>query len=131
MRDLLARQIDFEQLRASSPFKLFIAATQANTGKLRVFRENELSMEVLLASSCLPKFSRPVEIDGEPYWDGGYAAIPAVSPLFYGCGSTDVLLMLLSPLQHLETPHSVEQIGARIAERAFSANFMREMQLFT
>ena len=131
LRDLLERQIDFEQLRGNSPFKLFIAATQANTGKLRVFRENELSLDVLLASSCLPKISRPVEIDGEPYWDGGYSANPAVSPLFYGCDSTDVLLVLLSPLQHLETPNSVEQIESRIAELAFSANFMREMQMFT
>ncbi len=131
LRDLLERQIDFEQLRGNSPFKLFIAATQANTGKLRVFRENELSLDVLLASSCLPKISRPVEIEGEPYWDGGYSANPAVSPLFYGCDSTDVLLVLLSPLQHQETPSSVEQIDSRIAELAFSANFMREMQMFT
>jgi NTE family protein len=131
LRDLLERQIDFEQLRGNSPFKLFIAATQANTGKLRVFRENELCLDVLLASSCLPKISRAVEIDGEPYWDGGYSANPAVSPLFYGCDSTDVLLVLLSPLQHQATPNSVEQIESRIAELAFSANFMREMQMFT
>ena len=86
---------------------------------------------MLLASSCLPKISRPVEIDGEPYWDGGYSANPTVSPLFYGCDSTGVLLVLLSPLQHQDTPNSVEQIDSRIAELAFSANFMREMQMFT
>ena len=43
LRDLIASQVDFEQLRAASPFKLFIGATQANTGKLRVFRESELT----------------------------------------------------------------------------------------
>ena len=130
LRDLLNRQVDFERLRAASPFKLFIGTTQANTGKLRIFRETELTVDVLLASACLPKIHHSVEIDGEPYWDGGYAANPAVFPLFYDCDSRDVLLVLLSPLKREGTPHTVEEIDARIAELAFSANFMREMRMF-
>lgn len=130
LRDLLVRQVDFEQLRSASPFKLFIGATQVNTGKLRVFRETELSVDVLLASACLPTLHHAVEIDGEPYWDGGYSANPAVFPLFYECDSRDVLLVLLSPLQREGTPRSVAEIEARVVELAFSANFMREMRMF-
>lgn len=130
LRDLLKRQVDFGQLRARSPFKLFIGATQANSGKLRVFRETELSVDVLLASACLPKVHHPVEIDGEPYWDGGYTANPAVFPLFYDCDSHDVLLVLLSPLKHENTPQTVQEIEARIVELAFNAHFMREMRMF-
>jgi NTE family protein len=131
LRDLLVNQIDFKQLRASSPFKLFVGATQVNTGKLRVFRESELTVDVLLASACLPKIHHAVEIDGEPYWDGGYSANPAVFPLFYDCDSSDVLLVLLSPLQREDTPRTVEEIEARIVELAFSAHFMREMRMFS
>lgn len=130
LRDLLNRQVDFTRLRAASPFKLFVGTTQANTGKLRVFREHELTVEVLLASACLPKIHHSVEIEGEPYWDGGYAANPAVFPLFYDCESRDVLLVLLSPLQREGTLLTVEEIEMRMAELAFSANFMREMRLF-
>ncbi|MFZ3082140.1 patatin-like phospholipase family protein, partial [Rhodoferax ferrireducens] len=130
LRDLLNRLVDFEQLRARSPFKLFVGTTQANTGKLRVFRESELSVDVMLASACLPKIHHSVEIDGEPYWDGGYAANPAVFPLFYDCDSRDVLLVLLSPLKREGTPNTVDEIESRIAELAFSANFMREMRMF-
>ena len=130
LRDLLLAQIDFEQLRRHSPFKLFVGTTQANTGKLRVFREHELTVEVLLASACLPKIHHSVEIDGEPYWDGGYSANPAVFPLFYDCDSSDILLVLLSPLKHSETPRSVAQIEMRMAELTFSANLMREMRMF-
>ncbi|QTN27508.1 patatin-like phospholipase family protein [Rhodoferax sp. AJA081-3] len=130
LRDMLERQIDFERLRSSSPFKLFIAATQANTGKLRIFRESDLTLDKLLASACLPKIHHPVLIDGEPYWDGGYSANPAVFPLFYDCQTSDVLLVLLSPLKHADTPHSVHAIEARIAELSFSAHFMREMNMF-
>ena len=130
LRDLLERQVDFEQLRTCSPFKLFVGTTQANTGKLRVFRESELEVDVLLASACLPMIHHAVKIDGEPYWDGGYSANPAVFPLFYECDSRDVLLVLLSPLRHEVTPRTVEEIEARIVELAFSANFMREMRMF-
>lgn len=130
LRDLIAGQVDFEQLRAACPFKLFVGATQANTGKLRVFREGELTLDMLLASACLPKIHHAVEIDGEPYWDGGYSANPAVFPLFYDCDSSDVLLVLLSPLQRDDTPRTTEEIDARIVELAFSAHFMREMRMF-
>ncbi len=130
LRDLLSRQIDFEQLRVRSPFKLFVGTTQASTGKLRIFRETELSADVLLASACLPRIHHAVEIDGEPYWDGGYAANPAVYPLFYDCEAADVLLVLLSPLKREGTPRTLEEIESRIVELGFSANFMREMRMF-
>lgn len=130
LRDLLNRQVDFDQLRQRCPFKLFVGATQVNTGRLRVFRETELTVDMLLASACLPKIHHSVEIDGEPYWDGGYSANPAVFPLFYDCESRDILLVLLSPLQREGTPHTVAEIEARIVELAFSANFMREMRMF-
>ena len=130
LRDLLARQIDFERLRAASPFKLFIGTTHANSGKLRVFREHDLSVDVLLASACLPRIHHAVEIDGEPYWDGGYSANPAVFPLFYDCAARDVLLVLLAPLRREGTPRSVDEIEARILELGFGANFMREMRMF-
>ena len=130
LRDLIESQIDFEKLRSSSPFKLFVGATQASTGKLRVFREQELTADMLLASACLPKVHHAVEIEGEAYWDGGYSANPAIFPLFYECASSDVLLVLLSPLRREGTPETVEEIEARIAELGFTAHFMREMRMF-
>jgi NTE family protein len=130
LRDLLLRLVDFEALRDRSPFKLFVAATQASTGKLRIFREHELTLDMLMASACLPKLHHPVDIDGVPYWDGGYSANPAIFPLFYECDAQDVLLVLLSPLQHEAVPRTVKEIEARITELSFSATFLREMQTF-
>jgi NTE family protein len=130
LRDLLERLVDFERLRRASPFKLFVGATQASSGRLRIFREHELTLDMLLASACLPTMHHPVEIDGQAYWDGGYSANPAVFPLFYDCDTRDVLLVLLGPLSREGTPRSVEQIEQRIAELAFSAHFLREMRMF-
>ena len=130
LRDIVAARIDFERLRAACPLKLFIAATHANTGKLRIFETRELTAEALLASACLPAMHRAVEIDGEPYWDGGYSANPAVFPLIYDCAAHDILLVLLSPLLHGETPHTADAIRDRALDLAFSATFLREMRMY-
>jgi NTE family protein len=130
LRKLLNELVDFEALRARSPVKLFVAATQANTGKLRIFRHHELTVEMLLASACLPKIHHAIDIDGEPYWDGAYSANPAVFPLFYECEGQDFLLVLLNPLRRDTAPRTVKEIEERISELSFSANFMREMQTF-
>lgn len=130
LRDLLAEQIDFARLRTHSPVRLFIAATHANSGKLRLFREDELSIDAILASACLPTIHRAVIIDDEPYWDGGYSANPAVFPLIHNCRSQDILLVLLTPLRHAETPDSATEIKNRILDVAFNATFLREMRMF-
>lgn len=130
LRKILLAQVDFERLRTESPLKLYIAATNANTGQVRMFRSPEISADAILASACLPQMARPVEIDGEPYWDGGYAANPAIYPLFYECKSSDILMVLLTPLKHKVTPHSVQEIKDRVLELAFNSTFLREMRMF-
>ena len=130
LRKILLAQVDFERLRSESPVKLYIAATNANSGKVRLFRSPEISADAILASACLPQMARPVEIEGEPYWDGGYAANPAIYPLFYECKTSDILMVLLTPLKHKGTPHSVQEIKDRVLELAFNSTFLREMRMF-
>ncbi len=129
LRDLLVKQVDFDRLRQHSPVKLFVGATQAGSGKLRIFREHELRVEVLLASACLPRIHHAIQIDGEAYWDGGFSANPPVAPLFYHCDSRDLLLVLLNPLERHGVPHSLSEIEARTSELAFTANFLGEMRM--
>lgn len=130
LRNILSSQVDFERLRVHSPVKLFVAATNVNTGKLRLFRSAELTPEAVLASACLPTMHRSVVIDGEPYWDGGYAANPAVFPLFHECRARDIVLVMLAPLKHSATPQSAADIKSRMMELAFNATFLREMRMF-
>lgn len=130
LRRIVASQVDFERLRRDSPVKLFIATTQANSGKLRMFQTAELSVDVILASACLPSIHHPIMIGDEPYWDGGYSANPAVFPLFYHCASHDILLVLLTPLKYKETPRSAPAIRQRQRELGFQSAFLREMRMF-
>lgn len=130
LRDIVGDMFDFERLRRESPVKLFIATTHANSGKLRMFGNDELSVDVLLASACLPTIHRTIHIDGEPYWDGGYSANPAVYPLVYDCRSPDILLVLLTPLRYADTPETADDIRTRLRELAFNATFLREMRMY-
>lgn len=130
LRDIVNAQFDFSALRRDPTHRLFIAATHANTGKLRLFRNHELSAEALLASACLPMLHRTLIIDGEPYWDGGYSANPAVFPLIFECQADDLLLVLLTPLRLGETPASAQDTRQRLREMAFNATFLREMRMF-
>ncbi len=129
LREVLAEQIDFERLRRSCRLKLFISATHANSGRLRLFGAQELQLEVLMASTCLPTLHAPVEIDGQPYWDGGYSANPPLLPLVTDAQVDDLLIVTLDPLSHGETPHNAEQIRRRAVEIAFSGPFVREAAL--
>lgn len=130
LRELLARRIDFERLRRHGRIRLHVAATHADSGRLRLFGNAELDADTLLASSCLPMLLRAPQVEGEAWWDGGYAANPAVFPLLAPGAARDTLLVLLSPLRFppLGPAPTAQAIHARIAEIGFTAAFRREMQ---
>ncbi|NUU01215.1 patatin-like phospholipase family protein [Herbaspirillum robiniae] len=127
LRDILVEQVDFERLREQREIKLFIAATQVSTGTLKIFRNRELSVEALLASACLPSLHRPIEIDGEAYWDGGLTANPPIFPLLHSCAARDVMVVLLHPSRRAGTPSTSHDIGQRLSEISFSSAFFTEL----
>ncbi|MFO1220365.1 MAG: patatin-like phospholipase family protein [Burkholderiaceae bacterium] len=129
LRDLLAKRVDFERLRRQSRLRLHLAATQANTGRLRIFSGADLSLEAVLASACLPMVQKAVPIDGEPYWDGGYSANPALTPLLGDAHTRDILVVMLSPWSLGDEPTTADEIRTRATEIAFNATFLREMRL--
>jgi NTE family protein len=127
LRDIALALFDFERLRQLSPFGVFLAATRIRDGRLKLFGNADLSVDVLLASTCLPQLFAPVQIDGELYWDGGYAGNPALEPLIYQCRSEPILCVLVQPLEHAEAPVSAREIHDRISELGFSTTFLREL----
>lgn len=127
LREILAEQVDFEALRKRKDIKLFVSATNVRTCKLKVFRTNEMTVDALLASACLPIVFQAVEIDGEPYWDGGYLANPAIGPLIHECVSKDVMIVQVNPMKRPSAPTSAREILNRINEISFNATLIREM----
>jgi NTE family protein len=129
LRDILLDSVDFDALgRKSCPIKLYLSATNVRTGKVKVFDNDEIGAEAVLASACLPLLFQAVEIDGEAYWDGGYMGNPPIFPLIYNCASADVLVVHINPLRREEVPRSATDILNRINEISFNSSLMREMR---
>jgi NTE family protein len=127
LRDILEETVDFEGLRKRADIKLFVAATNVRTCKLKVFRTPEITVESLLASACLPLLFRAVEIDGESYWDGGYLANPPITPLITECVSKDVVIIQINPMNRNAAPTSAREILNRVNEISFNSSLVREM----
>jgi NTE family protein len=128
LRDILAESIDFERL-TRSPIKLFITATKVRTGRGRIFRNAEITADVLLASACLPTMFRAVEIDGEAYWDGGYAGNPTITPLVRESDAHDTILVQINPTERPEVPRSAAEILNRMNEISFNSPLAKELRM--
>ncbi len=127
LRGALERVVDFERLRNAETANVFVSATNVWTGKLAVFERERLTADHLLASACLPTVFQAVEIDGVPYWDGGYLGNPALYPL-HEARTRDILLVQINPVERRETPRTAQDIQNRLNEITFNANLMRELR---
>jgi NTE family protein len=127
MSKVLADCIDFDRL-ARAPIKLFVTATNVRTGRGRIFRNRDIRPDVLLASACLPTLFQAVEIDGEPYWDGGYSGNPSLAPLVRECDSADTILVQINPIQRPGTPRTAREIHNRLNEIAFNSTLINQFR---
>jgi NTE family protein len=128
LQDILSGLIDFKQL-ALAPIKLFITATNVRSGRGHVFRNKAITPDVLLASACLPTMFQAIEIDGEPYWDGGYSGNPTLTPLIRECKSQDTILVQINPVERRGTPRSASDILNRLNEVSFNAVLLKELRM--
>ncbi|WP_162917570.1 patatin-like phospholipase family protein [Dongia deserti] len=126
MRELLRSLVDFERLRREGP-ALFIAATDAATGRKRIFTRADISLEAVMASACLPQVHQAVEIDGRQYWDGGYVANPPLMPLINPAKAEDTLLVQLIPLTAQDVPQDQAGISEGINRIIFNAPLRHEI----
>jgi NTE family protein len=126
LRDLIGRFVDFDRLRSECKLKLFVSATNVYTGRLRVFPREKITAEVVMASACLPLVFHAVEIEGVPYWDGGYMGNPAIFPFFRATASEDVLVVQINPVERRTVPHTQNEIVNRINEITFNSSLIAE-----
>lgn len=128
LRDVVAAEIDFDNVRACKDIDLFISATNVETGQLHVFSDGEIDLDTVMASACLPQIFQAVEIKGVPYWDGGYGGNPAIYPFFRANDTEDVLLVQINPVIREKAPRTAYEIQNRIDEITFNAGLLREFR---
>jgi NTE family protein len=128
LRDVLEREVDFDALRKNRDIRIYLSATNVHTGKVRVFQGKEITADVVMASACLPFLFKAVEIDGTPYWDGGYVGNPPLFPFFKTGDDGDILLVQTNPVTREQTPQSARDILNRINEITFNASLASEFR---
>lgn len=128
LRDLVEKTIDFDELRKCDCVKLFVTATNVHSGKVKIFNTDEITLDVVMASACLPFLFKAVTIDGEDYWDGGYIGNPAIFPLFYETDTRDVLIVHINPINRPDTPTTAHEIMNRINEVSFNSSLLKEIR---
>jgi NTE family protein len=128
LRTILAESIDFDRLK-QAPIKLFVTATSVRTGRGRIFRNGEITPDVLLASACLPTMFQAIEIDGELYWDGGYVGNPTITPLVRETDGQDTILVQINPQERTEPLRSAAEILNRLNEISFNSPLMKELRM--
>lgn len=129
LRDVLRETVDFERLRGCPhATRLFLSATNVRSGKIKVFENSDVSLDVVLASACLPSLFKAVEVGGEHYWDGGFMGNPALFPLFYRGASADVIIVHINPLERPEVPKTAPEILDRMNEISFNSSLLGELR---
>ncbi|MGO4712081.1 patatin-like phospholipase family protein [Bradyrhizobium sp. 2TAF24] len=125
--DLIARSVDFEAVR-NGDIEVFISATNVHTGRLRMFSRETITADVVMASAALPFMFRAVEIDGIPYWDGGYMSNPAIFPFLQATDAEDVLVVQINPVSRPSTPRTSSEILNRLNEITFNSALISELR---
>jgi NTE family protein len=124
----VVRQFDFSRVCAREGPRFFVSATNARTGKIRVFEGQEITPDALMASACLPTVFRAVEIGGEAYWDGGFSGNPALFPLYAPDLPDDMIIVQVNPLRHDDLPETPAEIQERMTEIGFNAPLLRDLR---
>jgi NTE family protein len=127
LRDLVVQLIDFDRVRKSK-VKVFISATNVETGRAHVWDKKQLTADHVMASACLPGPFKAVEIDGVPYWDDGFTGNPALWPLFENCASDDVVLVQINPIRRPGAPTTARDIINRVNEITFNASLVHDLR---
>lgn len=128
LREVLGEVVDFDRVRRCTDMGVFISATNVETGRVRVFDRKEITLDSTLASACLPYMFKAVEIEGTPYWDGGYMGNPPLFPFFHGSPSQDIIIVQINPIKRPGTPKSAAEIQNRINEITFNSALTHELR---
>ncbi len=128
LRDIVAAKVDFDRVRSCDKMKVFVSATNVENGRVKVFDRGALTVDMVMASACLPLMFQAVEIDGIPYWDGGFMGNPALFPFYHVDATDDVVIVQINPIERKGAPKTTQEILNRINEITFNGSLLKELR---
>ena len=128
LREIVEDCVDFDCVRHCDGIRLFISATNVETGRVKVFDSRALTVDMVMASACLPHLFKAVVVDGIPYWDGGYMGNPALFPFHTESDSADTVVIQINPIERKGIPTSAHEIQNRLNEISFNSSLLKELR---
>jgi NTE family protein len=129
LRDLVGGFVDFAKVQDCEDMPIFVSATNVETGRVRVFQREEITLDAVMASACLPFLFQAVEIEGVPYWDGGYMGNPVLFPFIDHSHCADIVIVQINPVVRPGTPRRASEILNRVNEITFNSSLLSELAL--
>lgn len=128
LQDILGKVVDFDLVRSCNKTKIFISATNVETGRVKVFDRTHLTSDMVMASACLPHMFQAVEIDGVPYWDGGFMGNPVLFPFYDAAECQDIMIVQINPIERKGAPRTARDILNRVNEITFNGSLLKELR---
>lgn len=137
LRATLEELVDFDLLN-SGAVRLSVGAVQVLSGNMKYFDTEKMRIgpEHIMASGALPPGFPPIEIDGQPYWDGGLVSNTPLEFVLERTGPRDDMVIFQIDLFSAKgcMPENLFDIGQREKEIRYSSrtrlntDIFREMQ---
>lgn len=118
LRGVIEDVLDRSALTSPAAPRVTVAATDVETGQAVLFGNEQIDVDVLLASTCLPFVFPAVEIGGRVYWDGGYTGNPPLGPLLSAPAPEELILIRAQPTRRPGVPRTPAEIMNRLNEIA-------------
>lgn len=125
LRELIEASLDLERIRAS-PTRLLVVTVDLERREQRVFDNDTVSVDALMAAAAVPGVFPPVEIDGALLVDGGLTGrAPVLEALAAGVPVDRAIVALsYAPDERGERPTTLR----RALEQAFETAMIRQIE---
>jgi NTE family protein len=134
LQQLLRKTLRLDRIRASRK-KLRVASTNWRTGQIRIFSNedmaDEVGYDVVQASSSLPGIFPRVEIQNDPYVDGGLVMNTPLKPAVDAGAKTLQVVFMDADVAHVPLPKLANTLSAmyRSLVIGFSTTLKQDLEL--
>jgi NTE family protein len=123
LRRTLERLVDFDRINHGA-LRFSVGAVNVRTGNFTYFdnRTTRIRPEHVMASGALPPAFEAVDIEGEPYWDGGLVSNTPLDWVLNARTELDTLVFQVDLWSARgETPKDLSEVAVRLKEIQFSS----------
>lgn len=137
LKQTLEQLVDFnkipELLKKTPHLSLFVGSVEVCTGDFRIFKNADITSQVMLASAAVPPLFPAVRIGNRLYWDGLLSHNPPIECFVHDldadeCKVDEIWIIQINPQRRSEEPKTVSDILDRRNELVANLSLNQEIR---